>query len=300
MTKLKTKKIIKKPAVKSKARKDKKRSKSKSKPAIKKLKKQKSIIKKKPVKKPFLIKRICASPIFSAILIGIILATGIFYFKNALQDSYDQELQRRLANLDNYQAQFQRQYQKQGQDKTRVLNAFNLILALQDYSLEQGDYPVSLSSLEEKGYLNINLSFKEIDRIYYYKRFSSIKYVLCSSLSTGVWGTDIKECPSREALIRKEKYMNNGIIQNPEEIARKAREEAKEQQAPEIVQDDQFLVSVIDGLRVRIAADLSADVIAKIDTGTEYLILEQGKDWIKIQLNQGSGWVWKEYIEIEE
>lgn len=55
-----------------------------------------------------------------------------------------------------------------------------------------------------------------------------------------------------------------------------------------------------DNLNVRSGPGTEYDVIHQVNTDETYTILEQSEEWIKIDLNDGEGWVHKDFIEVSE
>ncbi|MCU0653379.1 MAG: hypothetical protein MUD10_03925 [Candidatus Pacebacteria bacterium] len=88
-------------------------------------------------------------------------------------------------------------------DRVRMSDAINILLSLQDYNFDKGDLPENLKDLAADNYYRGNTTDPELGSAYYYKRTDSQNYVLCFYLSTGVWGTNKSQCPSKDDYMRK-------------------------------------------------------------------------------------------------
>jgi len=152
--------------------------------------------------------------------------------------------------------------------------------------------PESLEELKKKNYLDGNLVDPEFGKPYYYKKLSPEDYVLCVYLSTGVWGTNIKDCPSKEEFLASTNEKN----QKP--------------QTQKTLEEKIAIISqtATGWLRVREKPSLNARVLTKVYPGEKYKVLEEKEKWVKIELENPvkigketfhSGWVWKEYVKIK-
>jgi len=231
--------------------------------------------------------------ILEILLIVGIVGGGIFYIKNILQKSYQERLTEKISGLEKCQKDLKKQAEEYAYDKVRIADTTNILLALQDYNFDTGNLPESLEELKKKNYLDGNLLDPESGKPYYYKKLSPEDYVLCIYLSTGVWGTNIKDCPSKEEFLTSP----NEKVQKPQ-----TEKSLKEEKAAIISQ------TVTGWLRVREKPSLNARVLTKVYPGEEYKILEEKDKWIKIELKNpiklgeeifNSGWVWKEYVKIK-
>jgi len=231
--------------------------------------------------------------ILEVLLIVGIVGGGIFYIKNILQKSYQERLTERISSLEKCQKDLKKQAEEYAYDKVRISDTTNILLALQDYNFDTGNLPESLEELKKKNYLDGNLLDPEFGRPYYYKKLSPEDYVLCIYLSTGVWGTNIKECPSKEEFLAS---LN-------EEIKKEQTEKSSKEEKTGIISQ-----TVIGWLRVREEPSLDARILTKVYPGEEYKVLEEKEKWVKIELKEpveigeevfDSGWVWKEYVKVE-
>jgi len=139
--------------------------------------------------------------ILEVLLIVTIVGGGIFYIKNIFQKSYEQRLTEKISSLEKCQKDLQKQSEEYAYDKVRISDTTNILLALQDYNFDTGNLPESLEELKKKNYLDGNLLDPEFGKSYYYKKLSPEDYILCIYLSTGVWGTNVKNCPSKEEFL---------------------------------------------------------------------------------------------------
>ncbi len=231
--------------------------------------------------------------ILEVLLIMLIVGGGIFYIKNIFQKSYEERLTEKISGLKKCQKDLKRQAEEYAYDKVRIADATNILLALQDYNFDTGNLPESLEGLKQKNYLDGNLSDPEFGKPYYYKKLSPEDYVLCIYLSTGVWGTNVKECPNKEEFLAS---FNKEV--KKEQIGKSSKEEKT------------VIISqtTTGWLRVREEPSLGARVLIKVYPGEEYKVLEEKDKWIKIEFKNpvkfggevfNSGWVWREYVKIK-
>jgi len=82
-------------------------------------------------------------------------------------------------------------------DRVKLGDTTNILLALKDFNFDNGDLPQKLSELNGN-YLNGNTIDAQYNKEYYYKKISNQDYCLCVYLSTGVWGTNKNQCPTKE------------------------------------------------------------------------------------------------------
>jgi len=94
-------------------------------------------------------------------------------------------------------------------------------------------------------------------------------------LSTGVWGTNVKECPSKEEF----------LTSFNKEVKKEQTEKSSKEEKTVIVSQ-----TVTGWLRVREKPSLDARILTKVYPGEEYKVLEEIFH---------SGWVWKEYVKIK-
>jgi hypothetical protein len=121
--------------------------------------------------------------ILEVLLILLMVAGGVFYTRNIFQKEF-QELTKQIAY-----------------DRTKIADTTNILLALREYTSDKGSLPENLEELRASKYLDGNFNDPEFGRPYYYKKVSSQDYVLCVYLSTGVWGTNVNQCPSKEEYL---------------------------------------------------------------------------------------------------
>lgn len=147
------------------------------------------------------------------IVVIIILAAGaLFMFKNSrpaapasaspCQDDLrncQANLSGQMMALDQCDSGLKRQSEVNSYDKVRMSDATNILLALQNYNFDKGDLPQKLKDLAAGGYYNQNTTDPESGSPYFYKKIDTQNYVLCFYLSTGVWGTNKDQCPSKES-----------------------------------------------------------------------------------------------------
>ena len=229
--------------------------------------------------------------ILEILLIVGIVGGGIFYIKNILQKSYQERLAEKISGLEKCQKDLKKQAEEYAYDKVRIADTTNILLALQDYNFDMGDLPESLEELKTKDYLDGNLSDPEFDKLYYYKKLSPEDYVLCIYLSTGVWGTNVKDCPSKEEF----------LAPTGEKVKKEQTEKSSKEEKTVIISQ-----TVTGWLRVREEPSLNARILTKVYPGEEYKVLEEKEKWIKIELKKpveigeevfNNGWVWKEYVK---
>lgn len=60
------------------------------------------------------------------------------------------------------------------------------------------------------------------------------------------------------------------------------------------------VISQVDSLNLRAEASLSATVLTKISSGTEMKYVRQEQDWIQVQYEDYSGWVFADYVTMKE
>lgn len=53
-----------------------------------------------------------------------------------------------------------------------------------------------------------------------------------------------------------------------------------------------------DALRVREDASLEARVLGRVPQGDELIVVEEGDEWIKVSIEEGEGWISKEFVEL--
>jgi len=231
--------------------------------------------------------------ILEILLIVTIVGGGIFYIKNILQKSYQERLTEKISGLEKCQKDLKKQAEEYAYDKVRIADTTNILLALQDYNFDTGNLPESLEELEKKNYLDGNLSDPEFGKPYYYKKLSPEDYVLCIYLSTGVWGTNVKECPS------KEKFLNS----TDEKIKKEQTEKSSKGEKTVIISQ-----TVTSLLKVRQEPSLNARVLTKVYPGEKFKALEEKDKWVKIELKNpvklggkvfNSGWVLREYVKVK-
>jgi len=231
--------------------------------------------------------------ILEILLIVGIVGGGIFYIKNILQKSYQERLAEKISGLEKCQKDLKKQAEEYAYDKVRIADATNILLALQDYNFDTGNLPESLEELKKKNYLDGNLLDPEFGKLYYYKKLSPEDYILCIYLSTGVWGTNVKDCPSKEEF----------LAPTDEKVKKEQTEKSSKEEKTVIV-----FQTVTGWLRVREEPSLNARILTKVYPGEEYKVLEEKEKWIKIELKEpiklggevfNSGWVWKEYVKMK-
>lgn len=231
--------------------------------------------------------------ILEVLVILAIVGGGIYYIKNVVQKSYEQNLSEKIVGLETCRKEVQTVSEKYAYDKVRTADVTNILLSLQDYSFDRGNLPESLQKLKDGQYLDGNISDPEFGKPYYYKKLSPSDYVLCIYLSNGVWGTNTSSCPSKDDFLGVKKEV--------------VAEQVKEQVivVPE-VKKVIITQTPTNSLKVRKDASLDAKVLITIYPNEEYEILEEKDEWIKIKLKEAieldglkfdSGWVWKEYIK---
>jgi len=217
--------------------------------------------------------------ILEIIVISMIVGAGVHYIKDIFQADYEKRLTEKVVSLDKCQQDLRKQSEQSAYDKVKISDTTNILLALQDYSFDEGILPASLEELIIDKYLGSNLNDPEFRRPYYYKKLSAAEFVFCVYLSTGVWGTNMDQCPTKEAFLT-EKIMESIKIITVSDVA-----------------DSR--------LRVRREASLDAEILLKVSSGEKFEVLEEKDQWIKIKLKQpiklrdetfDSGWVWKEYV----
>lgn len=146
--------------------------------------------------------------VLEIVLIMIIVGGGVFYIRMVFQKSYEDRLAEKVSGLEKCQQNFQGMSENYAYDKIRISDTTNVLLALQDYNFSKSDLPNSLDDLVKGKFLDGNLIDPELGAPYYYKKNSPVDYVLCVYLSTGVWGSSINQCLSKEdflASIKEEK-----------------------------------------------------------------------------------------------
>jgi len=231
--------------------------------------------------------------ILEVLLILVIVGGGIYYIKNIVQKSYEQNLSEKIVGLEKCQKEIQGLSEKYAYDKVRIADVTNILLSLQDYSFDKGNLPESLQKLKDGQYLDGNIADPEFGKPYYYKKLSPSDYVLCVYLSNGVWGTNISLCPSKDDFLGVKK----------EVVA-----EQQKEQTPVVLEVKKVIITETptDSLKVRKDASLDAKVLITVYPNEEYEILEEKEEWIKIKLKEtieldgikfDSGWVWKEYTK---
>ena len=231
--------------------------------------------------------------ILEILLIVAVVGGGIFYIKNIFQKSYEERLTEKISGLEKCQEDLKKQAEEYAYDKVRISDTTNILLALQDYNFDTGNLPESLEELKKKKYLDGNLLDPEFGKPYYYKKLSPEDYILCIYLSTGVWGTNVKDCPSKEEF-----------------LASKGKEVKKEQTEKPSKEEKIVIISQTNTgwLRVRQEPSLSARVLTKVYPGEEYKVLEEKDKWVKIELKEpvkigeevfNNGWVWREYVKVK-
>jgi len=134
----------------------------------------------------------------------LIVGAGIFYIHNVFQKYYEVRLTQKIVSLEDCQKEFREQSEKFAYDKVRIADTTNILLALQDYNFDKGNLPSDLNELKKGEYFDGNLSDPELGRTYYYKKLSSVDYVLCVYLTTGTWGTNISQCPGKKEFLGEE------------------------------------------------------------------------------------------------
>ncbi len=229
--------------------------------------------------------------ILEVLLIVTIVGGGIFYIKNILKKSYEERLTEKISGLEKCQKDLKEQAEEYAYNKVRIADTTNILLTLQDYNFDTGNLPESLEELEKKNYLDGNLLDPEFGKPYYYKKLSPEDYVLCIYLSTGIWGTNVKDCPSKEEFLAP------------------TDEKVKKEQAEKYSKEEKTVIisqAVTSWLRVRQDPSSNAKILTKVYPGEEYKVLEENDKWIKIELKNSvklegevfnSGWVWREYVE---
>ena len=63
---------------------------------------------------------------------------------------------------------------------------------------------------------------------------------------------------------------------------------------------EKTVISQVDALNLRAEASLSAAVLTKVSSGTEMKYVRQEQDWIQVQYEDYSGWVFADYVTIKE
>lgn len=220
----------------------------------------------------------------------LIVGGGIFYIRNIVQKSYEDRLQEKITALE----ELKNQVERSAYDKIRISDATNILLALQDYNFEKGNLPQNLSALKNGVYLVAgDISDPEFGKSYYYQRKSPVDYILCIYLLTGVWGTNIADCPSQEEFVGE-----------AEEISTPPTQTAT---PTEQIKTLTITETETGWLRVRETPSLNATVLTRVYSGEKYQILEEKEEWAKIKLSEpvkldgetfDSGWVSKEYTII--
>lgn len=60
----------------------------------------------------------------------------------------------------------------------------------------------------------------------------------------------------------------------------------------------EFATVTATGLYVRKEPDLEAKIITMVPEGDDFVVVEKGDEWIKINMEEGDGWVSAEYVEL--
>lgn len=60
----------------------------------------------------------------------------------------------------------------------------------------------------------------------------------------------------------------------------------------------EFATVTATGLYVRKEPDMEAKIITMVPEGDDFVVVEKGDEWIKINMEEGDGWVSAEYVEI--
>lgn len=233
----------------------------------------------------------------------LIVGGGVFYIRNIVQESYEDRLLEKVTALE----ELKNQVERSAYDKVRISDTTNILLALQDYNFEKGNLPQNLSVLKNGVYLVAgDISDPEFGKPYYYQRKSPTDYVLCIYLSTGVWGTNIADCPSQKEFVGKP------VSTSGEAAPAKSAEETSTTPAQTAAPAEEIKTLTITEtetgfLRVRETPSLNARVLTRVYAGEKYQILEESEKWAKIKLSApvklggetfDSGWVSKEYTTI--
>jgi hypothetical protein len=243
--------------------------------------------------------------ILEVLVITLIVGGGIYYIKDVVQKSYEERLTEKIAGLQKCQVDSQKAAEQNAYDEVRTSDATNILLALQDYNYVQSDLPANLDILKTGGYLDGNINDPEASKPYYYKKLSPIDYVLCVYLTTGVWGTNTSQCPSKADFFANGNQVT--VINLPAGATSTA---ASSTAATSTAAIKKIIVAgtPTGTLNVRVNPSLNAAILMKASTGDEYQVLAEQSGWVEIKLNKtfnlngtdySSGWVSEQYIKSE-
>jgi len=244
--------------------------------------------------------------ILEVLVIALIVGGGIYYIKDIVQKSYEERLTEKIASLEKCQTDSQKAAEQNAYDEVRTSDATNILLALQDYNYAQSNLPDNLDQLKTGGYLDGNVNDPEAGKPYYYKKLSPTDYVLCVYLTTGIWGTDTSQCPSKTDFFASD---NQAPVSNnlPAGVTSTVVSSAAATSTAAIKKI--IIAGTPTGtLNVRISPSLSAAILTKAPTGDEYQVISEQDGWVEIQLNKtfnlngtdySSGWVAAQYVKSE-
>jgi hypothetical protein len=228
--------------------------------------------------------------IIEFIVLLIVAIVGIFCIKIVFENSYGKKISDSFSGYEKCRQDLKQVSEQNAYDKVKISDTTNILLALQDYNFSKSDLPKALEDLKTEGYLESNIKDPELEKTYYYERNSVTNYTLCIYLSTGVWGTNISKCPTREDFISGKK-----VVEIP-------LEETQKQQIKKIT----VTQTPVGWLNVRKSTSLTAEIIRRIYPGEEYEVLEETDSWVKIKFSQSvkvenesfdSGWIVKGYTK---
>jgi hypothetical protein len=244
--------------------------------------------------------------ILEVFVILIIVGGGIYYIKDVVQKSYEERLTEKIAGLQKCQTDSQKAAEQNAYDEVRTSDATNILLALQDYNYAQSNLPDNLDVLKTGGYLDGNINDPEAAKPYYYKKLSPIDYVLCIYLTTGIWGTNTSQCPSKADFfaVGNQTLVSNNLPAGATSTISSSIASSSSGALKKII----IAGTPTGTLNVRISPSLSAAILTKAPTGEEYQVLAEQDGWVEVQLNKtlnlngtdySSGWVSEQYVKSE-
>lgn len=164
-------------------------------------------------------------------------------------------------------------------DRLRIEDASNLLLALQDYQLDNRSFPESLEALKKDGYLDASgrLADPASNLPYYYARRGE-SFILCIYLSDMIKGYNTAECSSLP--------QENDSLQTPTPSSTALQ---PMEQKLEIIGDAPYV-------NIREKPTTASDIVRQAEPGEVFIYAEKKDGWYRIFISgDQDGWVRQDY-----
>lgn len=156
-------------------------------------------------------------------------------------------------------------------DRIRLEDASNMLLALQDYFFDKGEYPDTLGQLREAGYVDslVRLEDPERKEPYLYRKLDG-RFVLCIRLSDMLKGVNTQYCDA---------------------------ERLEELRAAPAAGGELKIVGTVSGVNIREAPTTSSKIVYQAKPNESFSYVEAKDGWYRVELDSsGFGWVLGEYV----